>query len=463
MVLSSAVLMPPSRAGSPEQESRPSAVPRSSFSAPRGIAIGTKTHEDGRINDPVLVPLPPSPEEAGSSPLLPSNGPFRSRRPSRPGPIVIPPRAILQEPYYVAPSPIPSVSTSSSIWPPPLPASQPRGPRLDVPVSSVPFNPGWTTPFPSVQLEASPPRPKRPPRPDEALMFASPLPFPGYKHLLQSPTSDTTAVHGGIRERVDLFTFLHETTHASSPSVAARSPISPIRSTQSFDGISPSKRRKPVPKYEASPVRRGPASPRGAPPPTSPARSAKVQGNPATPNRLSIGGFKALLARGVPPVSSCVGAGRKQGLGDVDEEDLAAQRLRSAFATDESPKGGKRRATFHGDGIEFEMDPDDTSNTRTSGLVRSRKAHNKTFSWSEKLRQSPWIPRWMARKDTTGRRASREIGFRNVGIAPVLATSDNPGSIQVISHNTWKEQAPSTAAKVNRNFHCTIHRNKVVA
>ncbi|SCZ92036.1 BZ3500_MvSof-1268-A1-R1_Chr5-3g08295 [Microbotryum saponariae] len=452
MVLSSAVPMPPSRAGSPEQELRRSAVPRTSFSAPRGIAIGTVAHQHGTNDDPALVPLPPSPEEAGSSPFLPSNRPFRSRRPSPTGPIVIPPRAVLQEPYYVTPSPIPSVSTSSSIWPPPPPASQPRGPRLDVPVSSVPFNPGWTTPFPSVQLEASPPRPKRPARPDEALMFASPLPFPGYEQLMQSPTSDTTAVHGGIRERVDLSTFLHETTHAASPSVAARSPISPISSTHSFGRVSPSKRRKPVPKYESSPVRRGPASPRGAPPPTSPARSARGQGIPATPNRLSIGGFEALLARGVPPVSSFVGAGRKRGLGDVDEEDLAAPRHRSAFATDESPKDGKRRATFHGDGIGFEMDPDDNTNTHTSGLIGSRKTDNKTFSWSEKLRQSPWIPAWTARKDTTGRRASRENVSRDVGIAPVLATSDNPGSIQVISHNTWKKQAPSTAAKVNRNF-----------
>ncbi|SCV72835.1 BQ2448_4372 [Microbotryum intermedium] len=459
MILSNAVPMPASRAGSPEQELRSaSVVPRTSFSAPRGITMDTVDHQHSSSNDPASIPLPASPGEADSPPLVASNRAFRSRRPSPPVPIVIPPRAVLQEPYYVTPSPIPNVSTSNSVWPPPPPASQPRGARLDVPTTSMPFNPGWTAPFPSVQLEASPPRPKRPARPDEALMFASPLPFPGYEQLLQSPTSDTTAVHGGIRERVDLSTFLHETTHAAPPSVAARSPISPISSTHSLGRTSPTTRRKPVPNYEGSPVRRAPASPRGPTPPTSPTRSARGQGQPATPNRLSVGGFEALLARGVPPVSAFVGAGRKRGLGDVDEEDLSAPRHRSAFANDESPKGGKRRATFHGDGIAHEVDPDaleawNESKRPTLGLARLRKADKETLSWSEKLRQRPWIPGWTNRKETSIRPVSREIGSRNVGTPPIPASTDIPGSIQVIAHDTWKEQGPPTVAKVHAHSH----------
>lgn len=261
------------------------------------------------------------------------------------------------------------------------------------------YNPGWSHPFPSSQLEKPPPRrPPRPARPAEALMFASPLPFP-------SPFPRTPEQQDAFdNEDVDLATFVAENgDHSdSSPEMPQRGEFPRKNSSH----------RKPAPRYVPSP------------PP-----------QPPTPGRLSIGGFEALLARGVGSEAGAqkrnaalsVIAGEREDLkGKGKEEDSKVFSPRVGLGLPEEGMEARKQRQER-DGLRSGRGVAGPSQLSRGGGGGDLGEEN-IVSWSDRLRQSEWMPSAFAKRPSTGSALSPRTTNRR---------------------DDWRADGPPTAALVH--------------
>ncbi|ORY47191.1 hypothetical protein BCR35DRAFT_356218 [Leucosporidium creatinivorum] len=350
--------------------------------------------------------IPISPRTSFSSPrtLLVAAPPTAPLAPRRPGPISIPPTPTTTTQPTFSP---PSTTTSPSFDPSPNPSTstaattqpmQSPSEILSPDTARKVYNPGWSHPFPSSQLEKSPPRrPPRPARPAEALMFASPLPFP-------SPFPRTPEQQDAFdNEDVDLVTFVaeqggggHDQGHSDSSPEMPQSGEFPRKN---------SSHRKPVPRYVPSPP--------------------LVQ--PPTPGRLSIGGFEALLARGVGSEAGVqkrsaalnVIAGEKlKGKGKEDDNKVFSPRVGLGL-----PEEGMEARKQRQERDEARFRSGGRSVAGPSQLGRGGGGdlgEENIVSWSDRLRQSEWMPSAFAKRPSTGsalspRTANRRDDWRTDG------------------------------------------------
>lgn len=195
-------------------------------------------------------------------------------------------------------------------------------------------------------------------------MFASPLPFPAAT-FPRTPEQQ----HAFDNENVDLATFVEE--------VGDRSPPSSPEPNRPGRGELPRKNsshRKPVPRYIPTP------------PP------------PPTPGRLSIGGFEALLASGV---GSAAGSQKRSAALEAMGEEEPKGKRRAEQPRLFSPRVGLGMTE---DGVEARKQ----RQQRDEELLRSGRAvagpsqlsrggggdlgEENIVSWSDRLRQSEWLP-----------------------------------------------------------------------
>lgn len=219
-------------------------------------------------------------------------------------------------------------------------------------------------------------------------MFAAPRPAFADTSFPRTPEQND----GFEGEGLDLATFVEQEQPPEPVSPPLASPDS-LRKNPSH--------RKPVPRFIAS--------------------------EPTTPGRLSVGGFEALLAKGekrsaLEPISSDPGLKRRLedekpfsprlGLG-LDEGGVEARKQR--LARDEARSGPAVVGPAMARGI--------------SGDIGEEN-----LSWSDRLRQSEWMPSAFAKRPA--------------------ASNIPPPSLQAIGrHDSWRADGPPTAAIIHAYSH----------
>ncbi|KAK4048117.1 hypothetical protein OIV83_004987 [Microbotryomycetes sp. JL201] len=342
--------------------------------------------------------IPISPRQSVSGPAPPAVAPSQvPLSPRRLRPITIAPQPHVQSAAAVESSASPG-SPDSPEWtnslegdlaaPPAKPVRSPLPPvRPARPGESRKlYNPGWSHPFPSSQLDPAPPRPPRPARPSEALMFVAPSDAAVPRTPEQQDAFDN--------ERVDMEEYLESTeppVPPAHPSSSPESETSPVLASMSGSGPRKNSiQRKPVPQYIASPVQR-----------------------PGTPGRLSVGGFEALLH---PKDKTAAGASQK-----TRSQELAAEtHMREPF----SPRVGLGLPQEGVSAREQRLAREQADIQNRASRSGGDLGEENLTSWSERMMQSEWFP------STLSKRLS------------LLPASSSPR----VDKDAWKADGPANAA-----------------
>ncbi|KAM0790980.1 hypothetical protein ACM66B_004282 [Microbotryomycetes sp. NB124-2] len=355
------------------------------------------------LSEPRESAIPISPRQSVSGPAPPAAASSQvPLSPRRLRPITIAPQPNIHSPPAADLFPSPG-SPSSPEWtnslegdllaaPPAKPVRSPLPPlrpaRPGEPRKL--YNPGWSHPFPSSQLDPAPPRPPRPARPSEALMFVAPSDVPVPRTPEQQDAFDN--------ERVDMTEYLETTEPPVPPAHPSSSPESQMSAVLAPVGGSAAPRknsvqRKPVPQYIASPVQ-----PSG------------------TPGRLSIGGFEALL-HPKDAASSNTTKTRSQQLAaaaaDSDVREPFSPRVGLGLPQEGVSAREQRLAREQAD-----------IQNRTSRAGGDLGEENLT-SWSERLMQSEWFPSTLSKR-----------------LSLLPASSSSPQ----VDKDAWKADGPANAA-----------------